>query len=215
MGKKERDNLFYRNLSTKKENDEFMKGFRMAAGTPIRTSYSRALKLSKKPFNSLNPAELGYVANAVNNKLSKKNGMLDAAQIYANVDFFHDKNVKLEVGKALIKDAAKNTNQKYIASVEGFIEENNYSFGTGNSLDKIIHSVKAQSGAVRKINKTSIALVLAGFLFSSYNITGNVIGVSASSGKFVGALLFSVGLIWMTVSIKKETARFTSTSSNI
>ena len=123
MGEKERDNLFYRNLSTKKENNEFMKGFRMAADTPIRTSYGRALKLSKKDFNSLNPAELGYIANAVNNKLSKNNGVLDAAQIYANVHFFHDKNVKFEVGKALIKDAAKNTNQKYITSVENFIKE--------------------------------------------------------------------------------------------
>lgn len=203
-----KNSLFYRNITTKEEAEQFEAGFKMAEGKTkttvgLRKAYKKAVELSTEELDLLNPAERGFVSKVYSAKLEEKGGVLDAYNICLNTGVLYDISKK-DIEEKLIYDAA-NSSLKYMNEVKSFIEDNE--IAKTNLLEIMVHTASKKKGAFGKISKASVALVVAGFLFSGYNITGNVIGNSMTSGKLVGALLFSVGLIWMTVSMKKETAK--------
>lgn len=210
---KKSEGVFYKIGATKKENNEFMYGFHMARDKIIESrgglnkAHKKALSLSEKDFDTLSLGERGYMTNVVNNLFSKKGKALSAAEIYSNTNTLSG-DLKKDVGKRLIDDASASRSLKYMKDIEGFMKENKMMrLGAINSLELAVHEAGRKTGAFKKISPISIALVVAGFIFSSYNITGNVISDIPSSGKIVGILLFVVGLIWMTISLKEETAK--------
>jgi len=190
----------YNGVNTKKDKKELMFGYNLAKdrikNSGINKAYKKALNLSKRDIDKLSIGERGYIINVTNNLFSKKGRSLDAAEIYSNIDVL-DGEIKRELKKRLIKDISKTNKMEYFSRVEEFMKKNKMNrFGKFNSLEQAVQKAG-------KISRFSIALILTGFIFSSYNITGNVIGASIESGKTIGTLLFSAGIIWMAISVKK------------
>ncbi|MDA3836590.1 MAG: hypothetical protein PF542_03125 [Nanoarchaeota archaeon] len=164
----------------------------------ISSTYKKALDMSEKFGESLEPVDKGYVIGVADRMMSYKGRALDAARLYEKVGAIDNEGVKSELAEGLTKDIAKTHNAKYLQESKAFMKNNNMGdFVKGINIE---HAV--MNAGRKKMNVLPFVLVAIGIAFSSFKITGNVIGIP-DLDNFLGIGFFATGLIWLATSVRK------------